>query len=143
MASNYTSNPANNDIDRVRFLAQDASAPFHLTDEEIQFLISEAGDANFAAADAADMIAAKLGARADKTVGPLTIRYSEQATNYYALATRLRQKASKAGGGPVLTQTDRGPLFSIGMHDMFTGWLPPQVSNGEPDWQAGVSVDPE
>lgn len=117
MPNSYTGSPSTNDIDRVRFFINDKAAPFFLTDEEIMFLIEEAGNADSAAADAADMIAGHLSTKADKTVGPLSIRYSDQAQSYALLATRLRSRAARGGGGPILTQTDRGPLFWIGMSD--------------------------
>lgn len=117
MPSTYFNDPAGNTVDRVRFFANDKTAPMFLTDEEINFLISQAGNADAAAADAADMIAGQLSTKADKSVGPLSIRYSEQANSYSVLASRLRARAARFGGGPILTQTDRDPYFVLGDSD--------------------------
>lgn len=115
----YQNNPSFNDIDRVRFLAQDTSEPFFLSDSEINYLMEVSGNPESAAADAAEVIAGKLSVRADKTVGPFSIRYSEQSASYMALSTKLRSRLSRYGtvDGPILTQVDREPYFKLGQMD--------------------------
>jgi hypothetical protein len=133
----YQNDPANNDIDRVRFLAQDSESPYHLSDTEIEFLISEAGNGDAAAPMAAEMIAGKLAVMPDKRVGPVFLRHSTQSRNYFDLAIRLRVRlALTSSGGPILTQTNRPPLITIGMHDLY-GQTDPNI------WPGGVEPDPD
>lgn len=113
----YGNDPANSDLDAVRFMIDDREAPFRLSDQEVEFLISRHSSSEYAAAEAAEVIGGQFSTKADKTVGPLSIKYSQQASSYFQLANALRTRAGGVGGGPVLTQTSRPPLFGIGMHD--------------------------
>jgi hypothetical protein len=87
--------PATSDRDKVRFLIQDtdSTAP-HMTDEEINWLISEWADVYDAAANAADVLAGQYAHRADysKSVGDLSLNetFSTQSQRFAALATNLR-----------------------------------------------------
>ena len=87
--------PATSDRDKVRFLIQDtdSTAP-HMTDEEINWLISEWADVYDAAANAADVLAGQYAHRADysKSVGDLSLNetFSTQSQRFAALASNLR-----------------------------------------------------
>ena len=87
--------PATSDRDKVRFLIQDtdSNAP-HMTDEEIQWLITEWADVYDAAANAADILAGSYAHKADysKSVGDLSLNatFSTQSQRFAALATSLR-----------------------------------------------------
>lgn len=122
MTWSYTG-PSNNLKDRVRFeLGDTKETSQSLSDEEITFLLSENDDDIwFTAADAADKLANKylqLSATT-KTVGPLTISNTSQATKsqgYRDMANRFRMRG---GGGPMIPYVkDESPnIFSIGMND--------------------------
>jgi hypothetical protein len=87
--------PATSDRDKVRFLIQDtdSTAP-HMTDEEINWLISEWADVYDAAANAADVLAGQYAHKADysKSVGDLSLNetFSTQSQRFSALAVSLR-----------------------------------------------------
>jgi hypothetical protein len=87
--------PATSDRDKVRFLIQDtdSTAP-HMTDEEINWLISEWADVYDAAANAADVLAGQYAHKADysKSVGDLSLNetFSTQSQRFSALAGSLR-----------------------------------------------------
>jgi hypothetical protein len=87
--------PATSDRDKVRFLIQDtdSTAP-HMTDEEINWLISEWADVYDAAANAADVLAGQYAHKSDysKSVGDLSLHenFSHQSMRFAALATSLR-----------------------------------------------------
>ena len=87
--------PATSDRDKVRFLIQDtdSTAP-HMTDEEINWLISEWADVYDAAANAADVLAGQYAHKADysKSVGDLSLNetFSTQSERFAALASNLR-----------------------------------------------------
>lgn len=133
MPSTYTNDPGGNNVDLVRFLANDRTEPMYLTDEEIEFLVDEAGNADSAASDAAEMIAGILSTRADKTVGPLSIKYSDQSQQYLSLAARLRSRYGRFAGGPVLTQHNNEHYFTLGMHDHYASgiWYPNSILGEE------------
>lgn len=87
--------PTNNNRDKVRFLIQDTdSTSPHMTDEEINWLISEWADVYDAAANAADILAGQYAHKADysKSVGDLSLNetFSTQSERFQALATSLR-----------------------------------------------------
>ena len=87
--------PATSDRDKVRFLIQDtdSNSP-HMTDEEINWLITEWADVYDAAANAADILAGSYAHKADysKSVGDLSLNetFSTQSQRFSALATSLR-----------------------------------------------------
>lgn len=118
----YTNDPGNSDVDAVRFMINDKAVPFRLSDAEIEFLLDRNSSPDYAAAEAAETIGGSLSVLADKTVGPLSIKYSAQAKSYLDLAYALRNRAgAKAGGGPIMTQTEGDPIFAVGMHDNYLG----------------------
>lgn len=95
MAFTYTGDPAGSSRDKVRFLLQDtSSAHYHLSDEEIAWLLTEWADVYDAATAGAEAIAASYAHKADytKTVGDLSLteNYSNQSSRFTELATRLR-----------------------------------------------------
>jgi hypothetical protein len=87
--------PATSDRDKVRFLIQDTeSTSPHMTDEEINWLISEWADVYDAAAQAADILAGQYAHKADysKSVGDLSLNetFSTQSQRFSALANSIR-----------------------------------------------------
>lgn len=87
--------PATSDRDKVRFLIQDVETTRQLmSDEEINWLISEWGDVYEAAANAADALAAKFTGKADysKSVGDLSLNetFSSQSAGFKELAKNIR-----------------------------------------------------
>jgi hypothetical protein len=87
--------PATADRDKVRFLIQDtdSTAP-HLTDEEIAWLLTEWADVYDAAANAADILAAKYSGKADysKSVGDLSLNesFGSASKGFKELARSIR-----------------------------------------------------
>lgn len=129
----YSGDPSKRPIDRVRFLLGDKimdRATF--TDSEIEFLLAENGDnAYFAAADLASTQSGSYSSYADKTVGPLSIRYGEQAKRWSTLSADLRKRGTRQSGARVVftgqKAVDRGPIFSIGMNDFPVSDLPSEL----------------
>jgi hypothetical protein len=116
------------DRDKVRFYLQDTDTNDQLlTDEEIAFLLTEAGSVRAAAIVAAETVAAKFARYADTSVGDLQLSYSQRYEQFLSLAERLRRQVSLsavplAGGISVSRKqtvdedTDRvAPAFSVGM----------------------------
>jgi hypothetical protein len=81
------------DLDQVRFLINDTTDPWKLTDGEINWLIAQWGGVYPAASAAAEAIAASYSASAitSRRIGDLQISESQQslAAQYYKLADRL------------------------------------------------------
>ncbi len=92
--STYGNDPANSPLDHVRLLVGDTvCADAYLKDDEILFLIEEEGSAEFAAARAAEVIAAKLSRKVDTKTGGVSKSLSQIAKAYLELAKSLRARA--------------------------------------------------
>jgi hypothetical protein len=88
--STYTGDPADRAVDAVRFHLGDTAAPFALTDEEIEWLISAAADDTLAAAlVGARSMAARFSKLVDSTVGDIQKSYSQQYKHFAEVAERL------------------------------------------------------
>lgn len=99
MSFTYTLPPASN-ADRVRFLVGDITEDgHHLEDEEIALCLAETGDdPYFAGAMCCEFLAAKYSARGRKSVGSLSIDYSQMAGDYSSRASALRELAYNRPG---------------------------------------------
>ncbi len=132
MSWTYSGDPSSSTRDKVRFLIGDTdSSDQQLLDTEVDAILSDNADDPYATAiTLAEGLAAKFSRKADKSVGDLSISYSQLGKNYTDLATRLRRTASLqlatpyAGGisiadkDAVEDDDDRvRPGFKIGMHD--------------------------
>lgn len=118
------------DVEKVRtYIGDFDSSDYILTDEQIDFALSEEGSVRAAAALAADWCSAKFSRLADKSIGDLSISHGQKAKNYAALAARLRSTTAAtalpyAGGISQSAKetreadTDRvRPSFTIDMLD--------------------------
>ena len=117
MTWTYGGDPSANAKDEVRWLVGDIdSSNPQIQDEEINYVLTLHADpgadrANYTAASVvARAIAAKYAGKADKTVGGLSIKYSDKRDAYIKLAEDLAEYA------------DRGPVGTL------TG--PPRLSGG-------------
>ena len=117
----YSGDPASSDLDAVRFLVGDTDqSGFVLSDPEIEFLITTEGAIYPAAAQAALTMAASFGRKADKSVGDLSIRYSDRREHYLELANKLGDEAATKGAALTGITGGRGaerdPIFWLGMN---------------------------
>lgn len=116
----YSGDPSTSGKDSVRFLLQDKGPDTWLfSDEEINFLLAQNSNIYMAAALGAEEASAKYAGMQDKTIGPLTIRNSDKATNYTNMARRFRMLAARytAGIEAITTQESTQHLFWLGMDD--------------------------
>ena len=129
MTWTYTS-PLSGDRDKVRTYIGDTDTTDQLlSDEQIAFALTEEGTVRAASAIAAEWIAALFSRKADKSVGDLSISYSQRAAQYTALAVRLRGRSSRLalpyfGGISETTKDTREddsdrvePAFTVDMLD--------------------------
>lgn len=129
MTWSYSGDPSNSSTDAVRFLIGDTdSADQQMSDEEIGWLVSEAGSTYAAAVLACDGLAAKYARQTDKTAGELSVKSSQRMEHYTMLAKRLRQRSvtralpfaggiSKASKDTFEENDDRvAPAFRRDMH---------------------------
>lgn len=95
-AATYTGDPENVPIDKVRALVGDTTdGSWLLFDSEIEWCISEYGASGFgAAAQAAELIAAKLTRRVDYSAGKSRQSEGKLAEQYRALARDLRARGA-------------------------------------------------
>lgn len=135
MSWSYSGDPRDSVLDQARFLAQlTDDTNQRVTNEELTWLLSENGDDPYAAAAAAaSRVAAQYADQADKSVGDLSISYSQRASQFAELAGALeKEKKSNAAfrvapyaGGISVTDKDAertdttrsSPFAWIGMHD--------------------------
>lgn len=112
----------------VRFLAQDnREGAMRLSDEEIDWLITQEENLYIAAATAAEHVAASFGPVSSKSVGSLSVSFG--APYYTALSKTLRARGlayqSPTAGGLSIAEklaaeqdTDRvAPTFKVKIHD--------------------------
>ncbi len=97
----YTGNPASVPADAVRFKLGDTTSPYLFSDSEVSYLLSEASaNVDAAALAGAEQLAARFASMVDKTVGDLSIKYSQRSKQYLAIAERLRTSLSISGAPP-------------------------------------------
>jgi hypothetical protein len=117
MSWTYSGNPANSDLDEVRFLIGDTlvDEPL-LQDEEIKFFISKVKNASHAAIKCCEVIIANLSRSSDSKVGPIETKQSQQVDNYRKLLVQLRKSV---GGTPtnVAGNDNHETIFNISMMD--------------------------
>ena len=99
MAWTYSGDPENSNRDAVRFLVQDTDTNDQLvTDEEIDWLLSENSGVYAAAAEAAKAIATSFARLADTDIESVSVKYSQKQKQYLQLSTRLEIKATSGAG---------------------------------------------
>lgn len=112
----WTYTPVLRDLDRVRLEIGDTNEKEPLLqDEEVEFALSLKRNVLAAAAMCCEVIARKLAAKAEESVGDLSIRY--KADEYAKRAKELAQKVASMG---MPTIDEKDPLFKLGMHDAVT-----------------------
>jgi hypothetical protein len=127
----YSGNPANSDVDQLRFLMGDTNkdAPY-FTDEEIAYLVATNGDILTAAMRGVEGIMAQLSGAVDESVGSVSIQFSKKNEGYQKLWDRLNVRLAMEGAVPyaggisrtdkkqVACDPDREPTqFTVRMHD--------------------------
>lgn len=91
----YSGDPSDSNRDAVRFLVRDTNeATAQLSDEEIEWMLSENGNNVYlAAVQSVDYIANTYATQArSRTVGALSISYEARADEYRKLGMALRQR---------------------------------------------------
>ena len=103
MSVTYSGDPSSTPRDAVRFLLRDTStANAEFQDAEIEWLVEEQPNVYRAAANGARAKAAEASdSLASKTVGSLTLTYSERATRWLDIAKALDAQASKGLGSAI------------------------------------------
>jgi len=145
MSFTYTGDPENSTLEKTRFLLQDTdSDTAELTDAEINSLLTDNGsNAVRAAIAGCEILIAKYSRKADRSLGDLSISYSQISSNYQKLLGVLRTRAAMsiftpyAGGISISDKqsyestSDRtAPAFKVGMHD-FDGTVTEQTDESD------------
>lgn len=128
----YSGDPSSSDRDRIRFLLQDTSGNATIElflDAEIDGYLTIQPNVLLAAADLAEVLAAKRGQLIDHTVLSTSVSIGPSTDFLLALADRLRRQASKrctilVGGRTIagnheldIDPTLRRPQFKLEMDD--------------------------
>lgn len=94
----YGNDPANSTTDQVRFLVGDTDpSKAYLSDEEIEFLVSDAGSATKAAPRAARAIAARCSRDVTYSTGEASKNLSDLVKHYRDLAKELEARLDLGG----------------------------------------------
>lgn len=133
MTFSYSGDPADSDLDEVRFLLGDTATPSLLTDEEIEYLIAKLettySDMTAVASYGAEAIATRYAGEVTISADGVSYSGEQLQDKYCKLASDLRAQYERlqargaeayAGGTNVwdLWPRDVVPLnFGIGMHD--------------------------
>lgn len=138
MTATYSGQPLTSKRDEIRLLIGDTDVdPAEdalLSDEEIDYLITKYNNVYLVGAEACETIAAKYAKKADKAIGPLRISYRDLYDRYVILASSLRERAGRSGGGagkPITTQVSTEPYFTLGIHDNKQGIAVPVEGNSQ------------
>ena len=105
MTWTYSGDPSANNRDAVRFAVGDTdTADQQLSDEEIAYLLIDAGGVKSAAIAAIRSLIAKFARAVDKSVGDLSVSYSQRLEHYKTLEKTLRadlgiRRATPYAGG--------------------------------------------
>lgn len=101
MTWTYGGDPAANDRDKVRFLIGDTDTnDQQVSDEEIAYLLTSEGSVPGAAVAAVQALIAKFSRLVDKSVGDLSISYSQRVGQYEKLLRQLVQRRALRTGTP-------------------------------------------
>lgn len=135
MSWSYSGDPADSDLDAVRFYIQDIDTTDQLlSDEAIEFMIAQwtpvYDNVIMIAAQAAEIIAAKFAREVSYSADGVSVGVNELQSKYEQLALSLRDqyKQFDVGGGPevygVMYSEYPDPmikptLWSVGMHDNY------------------------
>jgi len=125
MTWSYSGNPADSTRDAVRFLIGDTDTTDQLiSNEEINYFVTEFGNARRSASEAARSIAAKFARLMNRSIGGLSADFSAKYRQYLELADNLLSKEemspvalyisgySRSEKEAVELDTDREPTFS-------------------------------
>lgn len=106
MAWTYTNDPLNVPLDELRFLIGDIDGTDpQLTDEELSYLLSTEGAVLPAAIAAVRGLVALFARKTDKSVGDLSVSYSQRAENYRNLLRDLQHRSVMRSAGPIVGGT--------------------------------------
>jgi len=95
----YSGDPTASDLDGVRFLVGDVDEDEQLlSDEEIEYLLSQYSDSRMAAARAARAIAARFARQVDERVGDMALTLSQRVRHFTALADELESRVGAPPG---------------------------------------------
>lgn len=117
--STYTGDPANVPIDAVRMeLGREASLTL-ITDSEIEFNLTRAGNNTLLAASyCAETIAGMYAGLVDKSMGGSSVSLSQKSENWRKKAVALKAMAMNPNITPrASSSAPRALKFGIGQHD--------------------------
>lgn len=134
MTWTYSGDPGASDLDQLRFTIGDTdTTDQQLTDEELNYLLTDRGSVAGAAVSALHALIAKYTRLVDQRTGDIDIKYSQLLQGYRDLLAQITSVGGLASIVPdniyaggisesdketVEQDTDRvAPQFSLGMHD--------------------------
>lgn len=142
MTWSYSGDPGSSNLDHVRFLLGDTnSSDPQLSNEEINFLLSENSDNVYAAATmGARALVSKFSRMVDKEIGDLKYKYSDLVKHYISLIDQWKRKAALSN----ITITAGGVFKSTGEADRSnSAILQPDFVSDQFDNPAAGRICPE
>lgn len=131
MSWSYSGDPSQSTLDQVRFLIGDTDdTDPQLSNEEIQFQIAQHESPELAGAHCCEVLSAKFARLVTKSVGSLSIQFSELQDHYKSLKEQLyahagADKVPPYCGGLLVSDKEANeiaddvvqPAFRVGMHN--------------------------
>jgi hypothetical protein len=133
MTFTYSGDPADSDLDAVRFLSLQNSSgdDVLIEDEEIEYLLGQGSGVYRTAAEVCNRLALKYGSRASiVTIGKLSVEYAGRAAEYSSRCGILRREAAVRGSVPFAGGVDQADLDATAAD---TSLVPPKFTIGQDD----------
>lgn len=133
MTWNYSGDPADSDLDAVRFLSLQNSSgdDVLIEDEEVVYLLDQGSGVYRTAAEVCNRLALKYGSKASLVViGKLSVEYTARAEGFASRCGILKQEAAVRGSVPYAGGVDQADLDATAAD---TSLVPPKFSIGQDD----------
>lgn len=131
MAFTYSGDPADSDLDNLRFTIGDTdSGNFFLQDAELNFLLTQRTSVKGAAVEAVRRIIALVAKQVTKSVGDLRINLSDRLKNYKILLKELQSSLALGVAGPIAGGISRARKQTV---DKDTDRVIPDFEKGQFD----------
>lgn len=140
MSWTYSGDPTTTTRDELRYLIQDTDTDHQqFSNEELAYLLTEhSDDPNVAAVHACETLIAKYARLADKSVGDLSISYSQIGKQYESLLKQVRRRAAAASMTPWLGGRD---ITDKDSNEADSSLVQPAFKRGLMDWQESLDDD--
>lgn len=114
MTWTYSGNPSNSQLDAIRFIIGDTDTTDQLlSNEEINYMITEYGDSRHAASESCRAIAAKFARLMSRSIGGLSADFSAKYRQYLELAESIETNEELRPVAPYISGYSRSAKEAV------------------------------